>query len=200
MSPASKYSSAQTAHRHLQPTKQLASLPELLVLSDVVVSAPAVLLRAKHQPTNIRQHLARLIRANTDCLILASMVNSIADGVHLAVQDNFPQPYHGIVGRSCHNLDEVRQAELEQADYITLSPIFATESKPGYGPALGLDTLSHIVQQTKIPVYALGGVTQGQIAACRATGAAGVAVQGAIARSSQPQATIAAILAEWQSG
>ena len=28
------------------------------------------------------------------------------------------------------------------ADYVTLSPIFATASKPGYGPALGLASLA----------------------------------------------------------
>ncbi|MCY4258475.1 MAG: thiamine phosphate synthase [bacterium] len=186
------------------PNSSPAKLPELLVLSDVVVSAPAVVLRAKHEPPQIRRDLARLSRCHTDCLILASMIEPIADGIHLAAQDepqhSWPTPYTGIVGRSCHNLDEVRAAELEGVHYVTLSPIFPTESKPGYGPALGLNELRHVAGQTRLPVYALGGVHVGRVAACRAAGATGVAVQGAVARSSKPQAAIQAILAEWQLG
>lgn len=170
------------------------------MLSDVVVSAPAVVLRAKQHPIHIRQTLAELTRTHTDYLILASMIDPISDGVHLAAQDCFLKPYEGILGRSCHDLNEVRHAELEGVDYVTLSPIFASDSKPDYGPVLGLSELSRIAQETHVPIYALGGVDAGRVAACRAAGAAGVAVQGAIARSSHPETTIANLLTEWQSG
>ena len=172
---------------------------ELLVLTDVVMSAPAVVFRAKDHPPQIRRELAKLMRDQTDCLILASMIDPVADGVHLTGFDRYPKVYQGIVGRSCHGLDEVRQAELEGVDYVTISPIFETESKPGYGPALGLRGLGRIARQAHVPVYALGGIDLGRVAACRDAGAAGVAVQGAVARSADPQETIAALLAEWHS-
>ena len=186
-------------HRRLfTPKRALSS--ELLVLTDVVVEAPAVIFRAKNRSPQIRRELARLMREQTDCLILASMIDPTADGVHLAGFDRYPKIYQGIVGRSCHGLDEVRQAEIEGVDYVTVSPVFETESKPGYGPPLGLGGLGRIVRQAHVPVYALGGIDLGRVAACRDAGAAGVAVQGAVARSPDPRGTIAALLAEWHSG
>ena len=187
-----------TDHRRpFSPKRALAS--ELLVLTDVVVSAPAVIFRAKDRPPQIRRELAKLMRNHTDCLILASMIDPVADGVHLAGFDRFPKSYHGIVGRSCHGLDDVRQAELDGVDYVIISPVFETESKPGYGPPLGLAGLGRIARQAHVPVYALGGIDRGRVAACRDAGAAGVAVQGAVARSPDPDETIAALLAEWHS-
>lgn len=187
-----------TDHRRpFSPKRALAS--ELLVLTDVVVSAPAVIFRAKDRPPQIRRELAKLMRDHTDCLILASMIDPVADGVHLAGFDRFPKSYHGIVGRSCHGLDDVRQAELDGVDYVIISPVFETESKPGYGPPLGLAGLGRIARQAHVPVYALGGIDRGRVAACRDAGAAGVAVQGAVARSPDPDETIAALLAEWHS-
>ncbi len=170
------------------------------MLTDVVVKAPAVIFRAKGHPPQVRRELAKLMREQTDCLILASMIDPAADGVHLAGFDHYPKVYQGLVGRSCHGLDEVRQAEIEGVDYVTISPVFETESKPGYGPPLGLGGLGRIVRQAHVPVYALGGIDLGRVAACRDAGAAGVAVQGAVARSPDPQETIAALLDEWHSG
>ncbi|MCY4135246.1 MAG: thiamine phosphate synthase [bacterium] len=183
--------------RPFSPKRALAS--EVLVLTDVVLKAPAVIFRAKGHPAQIRRELAKLMREQTECLILASMIDPVADGVHLAGFDRYPKVYQGIVGRSCHGLDEVRQAELEGVDYVTISPVFETESKPGYGPPLGLGGLGRIARQAHVPVYALGGITLGRVAACRDAGAAGVAVQGAVARSPDPQETIAALLDEWHS-
>ena len=183
--------------RPFSPKRALAS--EVLVLTDVVVKAPAVIFRGKDHPPQIRRELARLMRRQTECLILASMIDPVADGVHLAGFDRYPKVYTGLVGRSCHGLDEVRQAEIEGVDYVTLSPVFETESKPGYGPPLGLGGLGRIVRQAHVPVYALGGIDLGRVAACRDAGAAGVAVQGAVARSPDPRETVAALLAEWHS-
>ena len=186
---------------HRQPFSQKRALDsELLVLTDVVLSAPAVIFRAKDRPPQVRRELAKLLRDKTDCLILASMIDPAADGVHLSGFDRHPKMYKGLVGRSCHGLDEVRQAEIEGADYVTISPVFETESKPGYGPALGLGGLGRIARQAHVPVYALGGIDLGRVAACRDAGAAGIAVQGAVARSPNPEETIAALLAEWRSG
>ena len=46
-----------------------------------------------------------------------------------------------IIGVSAHGLADVAAAAAAGADYVTLSPIFLTDSKPGYGPALGIAAL-----------------------------------------------------------
>ena len=82
-----------------------------------------------------------------------------------------------LVGVSAHSLGEVQAARDGGADYATLSPIFATSSKPGYGPALGLAAL-RAEADLGLPVLALGGVTAAAARDCLDAGAAGVAVMG----------------------
>ena len=78
----------------------------------------------------------------------------------------------GRLGASCHSLAALRRAAAAGCDYATLSPIFSPISKPDdrrlpLGPAALADA--------PLPVLALGGIGPGQVAACRAAGAAGVA-------------------------
>lgn len=87
----------------------------------------------------------------------------------------------GLIGVSAHSPAEVRAARDAGADYATLSPVFASPSKPGYGPALGLETLRGAAA-LRLPVLALGGVTAAAAPSCLAAGAAGVAVMGEVMR------------------
>ncbi len=86
-----------------------------------------------------------------------------------------------LLGVSAHSLGEVRAAREAGADYVTLSPIFLTASKPGYGPALGLAVLREAAGV--MPVVALGGIDPGTAASCREAGAAAVAVMGVVMRA-----------------
>jgi len=99
-----------------------------------------------------------------------------------------------LIGVSAHSLAEVREAEEAGADYVTLSPIFPTETKPGYGPALGIDDLAYITSTVKIPVLALGGVDEANISDCVRAGAAGVAVMGSVMRAYDIQAATDALV------
>jgi len=115
-------------------------------------------------------------------------------GVHLAARDPFPSPRPELVGRSCHDAAELAAAAEEGCDYVTLSPIFLTASKPGYGPALGTDALASMIRalvasssarrrdRPAPAVYALGGVLPADVPACLAAGARGVAVMGPVMR------------------
>jgi len=102
-----------------------------------------------------------------------------------------------IIGISAHGLDDVRTAVAAQADYVTLSPIFLTDSKPGYGPALGTAAL-RAAAECDIPVLALGGVTAYTAAACLAAGARGVAVMGEIMRADDPAGIVGDLLGACQ--
>lgn len=75
-----------------------------------------------------------------------------------------------LIGVSCHSAADVARAQ--GADFVVLSPVFA---KPGYAPPLGLERFAAIARAASMPVFALGGVTEENAAACLAAGAAGVA-------------------------
>jgi thiamine-phosphate diphosphorylase len=155
-------------------------------LAKVVRGARAVILREKDLPRAERAALAAELRSIVDVLLVASDAAIDADGVHLAAADPFPDPRPRLVGRSCHTPDELASAAAEGCDYATLSPIFTSPSKPGYGPLLGVEALT----DPPLPVYALGGVDDHNAASCLAAGATGVAVMGAVMRSDDPAGLI----------
>lgn len=115
------------------------------------------------------------------CLIINERVDVAilcgADGVHLPensfdvrdVKNKFP---YLIVGKSCHNLECAKKAEKEGADYIVFSPIFYVPNK---GKPKGLEKLREVVNEVKVPVYALGGINKNNIEEVFKTGVFGVA-------------------------
>jgi len=104
-----------------------------------------------------------------------------AHGVHLSGRSVAPcalrriVPPGFLISVSTHSVEEVRQAEAEDADFVVFSPVFQTISKAGYGPPVGLDKLSEAVRAGRIPVFALGGITAENAGRCVAAGAAVVA-------------------------
>ena len=100
-----------------------------------------------------------------------------------------------LIGVSAHSAEEAMLAAAEGANYVTASPVFETQSKPGYGPALAAEGLSAIVASVNVPVLALGGVTAENAGGCVRAGAAGVAVMGSVMRSKTPGQVIAGLVA-----
>ncbi|GIG89640.1 thiamine phosphate synthase [Plantactinospora endophytica] len=148
-----------------------------------------VLLRERDLPRPERLELALRLRAILapvhGTLLVAGPDPLDGEAVHLPAAGPYPPPPLPLVGRSCHDLAELGRLSTE--DYVTLSPVFPSPSKPGYGPPLGPAGLAELVARSPVPVVALGGVgTPEQVDACLAAGAAGVAVMGAVMRSDDP--------------
>jgi thiamine-phosphate pyrophosphorylase len=97
------------------------------------------------------------------------------------------------IGVSAHCERDVHAAMSAGADYATLSPVFPSASKPGYGPALGVDAIAR-AGACGLPILALGGVTKANVAGCLDAGASGVAVMGGISGAPDPRAKTAALL------
>lgn len=107
-----------------------------------------------------------------------------ADGVHLRSSGGIAADVREVglpvVGRSCHSVRDARRAADEGADFITISPIFRSQSKPDYGPLLGVGGLHEVCEAVDIPVYALAGITPERVEPCLEAGAHGVAVMSGI--------------------
>ena len=101
-----------------------------------------------------------------------------------------------LIGLSAHSLDDVARAKAMGADYITLSPIFETMSKPGYGPCLGLGIL-RAATALGIPIIALGGINPELVKAVMDEGVDGVAVMGGIYMEDQVEKNVNAYLTEF---
>jgi thiamine-phosphate pyrophosphorylase len=127
-----------------------------------------------------------------------------ADGVHLSNAALVAEARRrlaagALIGVSAHALDDVRRAAEAGADYACLSPIFATPSKPGYGPALGPAALEQAAR-SKIAVVALGGITAERVADCTKAGAVGVAVMGEVMRAASPGLVVEGLLHALEAG
>lgn len=79
-----------------------------------------------------------------------------------------------LIGRSVHSIDAALQAERDGADFVIFGPVWKSESHPDSAPA-GLQALAAVARALRIPVLAIGGVTEDRIAECAAAGAAGYA-------------------------
>ncbi|MGC4867083.1 thiamine phosphate synthase [Micromonospora sp. DT53] len=175
-------------------------------LDQVVAGAVAggarwVVLREKDLPRAERNALAADLRAILadvgGTLVVAGPDPLGGDAVHLPAAGPYPPPTHPLVGRSCH--DEAELNRLTTEHYATISPIWPTKTKPGYGPPLGPDGLRKLVNASPVPLLALGGVeTPDQVTACVQAGATGVAVLGALMRAEDPAETAATLTSAFQ--
>jgi thiamine-phosphate pyrophosphorylase len=102
---------------------------------------------------------------------------------------------NALVGMSIHSAAEAAALDRALVDYAVAGPAFAIASKPGYGPALGIDGLAAIARATTVPVVAIGGIAAHVVPEVMETGVVGAAVMGTVMRAAAPAAVIKQILA-----
>ena len=83
------------------------------------------------------------------------------------------------VSVSCHSFKEIDTLPF-RPNYVFLSPVFDSISKPGYRSAFPLETLRAELPRREVPIVALGGVTAENAATCWQAGFAGIALLGYI--------------------
>ncbi|MET3726727.1 thiazole tautomerase (transcriptional regulator TenI) [Fictibacillus halophilus] len=90
-----------------------------------------------------------------------------------------------VMGCSVHSVSEAQDAEQSGADFIMYGHIFKTASKRNAEPR-GLDQLQRVVDQTTLPVIAIGGITSENVRNVIKTGASGIAVMSGILEAKSP--------------
>lgn len=85
-----------------------------------------------------------------------------------------PFPRQRWLAASCHNAEELALAEQMGVDFVTLSPVQATQTHPDAVP-LGWDQAQQLIEGFSKPVYLLGGVGAAEQEKAWQHGAQGVA-------------------------
>ena len=162
--------------------------------------ADVLQLRDKNIPDDVLLALAAELRELTDETGRIFIVNDRpdiaaiigADGVHLGQHDlpiaearRLLRP-GAVVGRSTHSLAQAKAAVNEGADYISVGPIFETETKDA-GPAVGLGLLQEVADAVTLPIVAVGGIGADTAASAMKAGASLVAVCSAVCGSEEPK-------------
>jgi thiamine-phosphate pyrophosphorylase len=123
-----------------------------------------------------------------------------ADGVHVG-QDDLPLAAARmivgdsmIVGVSTHSVEQARAAEAGGADYIGFGAIYSGGLK-NVANAQGLEHLRAVRAAVKLPIVAIGGITEATVPAVLEAGADAVAVITDIVRAPDLTAKVRALLA-----
>ena len=86
----------------------------------------------------------------------------------------------GLVGCSTHNDAQVAGADVAEADYVAIGPVFATGTKADAEPVVGLEGVRRARALTRRPLVAIGGITPENAGGVIEAGADSVAVIGAL--------------------
>jgi thiamine-phosphate pyrophosphorylase len=116
-----------------------------------------------------------------------------ADGVHMDRYDQTPGEIRTRIGESCivgytmgNDLQRVRWAEREGADYISFCSIYPSPSVANCD-IVPLETVKKARKMVEIPIFASGGINLENAKEVLEAGADGIAVISAIQRASSPE-------------
>jgi thiamine-phosphate pyrophosphorylase len=99
-----------------------------------------------------------------------------------------------LIGASIHSLKELTEAQTDGADFVLFGPVYFTPSKASFGAPQGLAALQNIVENSALPVYAIGGITGENTTAVRNLGVRGIALIAAIISAENPKQTAQSIV------
>jgi thiamine-phosphate pyrophosphorylase len=196
--------------RHLNLTRyrrgSKRSLPSLILMTDVqrlanpsataalLPRGSAVILRHYGTPerTALGRALAVICRRRGLLLLVAGdrrLAAAIgAAGLHMP-EGTLRQPRRAaargnrrwLITAAAHSPAAIRHAARSGANAVLLAPVFDTESHPRAKP-LGSLLFARWCRESRLPVYALGGVSNETARRLRGSGAAGIAAIGALIR------------------
>jgi thiamine-phosphate pyrophosphorylase len=165
-------------------------LPDPCATARLLPRGSLIVLRARdeHRRKALAVDLARIAQARSLFLLIADdpELARSAHGVH------FPEAHMGRVAywrarrpdwfltASAHSLGAAQRAALFGADAVFLSPVFPTASHPGR-VALTPIRFRLMAQETRVPLYALGGINAGNAQQLLGARLAGIAAIGGLA-------------------
>lgn len=173
------------------------------ILSEALAGGATIIqLREKHLAGAALYQRALKAKALCDAAKVPLIINDNVDialavdcaGVHLGQRDLPIEVARSVLGRnkiiglSVSNLAETLDEKVQFADYLGVSPLFATATKSEHlAKPLGLAGLAEIAKHTQLPLVSIGGIDETNTASAFEFGSAGVAVVSAISRADSPK-------------
>jgi thiamine monophosphate synthase len=81
-----------------------------------------------------------------------------------------------LVAASCHSRDELAHAAALNIDFAFVGPVRPTPTHPR-APTLDWEGFATCIEATRVPVYAIGGLTRDDLAIAVDHGAHGIALR-----------------------
>jgi 8-oxo-dGTP diphosphatase len=124
-------------------------------------------------------HAQVRVLINSDC---PQITHPQLSGVHLTSRQlhaltsasQIQRPVAQWLAASCHSRDDLQRAARLGVDFVTLSPVKATQSHPNAEP-LGYAEFAKLTREAPMPVYGLGGLSGNDIDEIQQLGGQGVA-------------------------
>jgi thiamine-phosphate pyrophosphorylase len=169
------------------------------------------MLQVRLKEANARE-LLRVTRSLVGALAVPVVVNDRTDiaitagaaGVHLGMSDlpialaRTIVPRGFLVGASLTNAGEL--AELDDADYTGVGPLFGTPSKTDAAPPLGIEGGAALGRAAARPMVAIGGIDATNAREIVAAGFDGVSVIRAVLSHPDPEGAARALRTAVQTG
>jgi thiamine-phosphate pyrophosphorylase len=147
------------------PTRELLTLTgDAVGIAHAAPEGPRVIL-------NDRLDIA--LAAGADGVHLGGESTAFADVIQWCRRGNAAAEF--LIGVSCHELEEAREAEGVGASYVFFGPVYDTPSKRSFGSPQGIARLIRVCEAVHIPVIAIGGVSEKNAAETLRAGVAGIA-------------------------
>ncbi|MGB8683751.1 MAG: thiamine phosphate synthase [Candidatus Binatus sp.] len=183
---------------------------EPVALAETLLDAGARIMQIRLKDSGGRDFLAaaraiaEMCRKRGATLIVNDRVDIAmlagAHGVHLGQEDLPLEAARRIagpgmmIGISTHNVEQARAAEGGGADYIGFGPMYPGGLRNN-AAGMGLDHLRAIRAAVKIPIVAIGGITEARVPETLAAGADAVAIITDVLNAPDIAAKVRAILA-----
>ena len=158
--------------------------------------ATLIQLREKHADPRDFGRQATEAAAVARSLGVLLVVNDRADialacgarGLHLGQDDLDPAAARRLVGHrlligySTHNVEQATEAARLPVDYVAVGPVFGTRTKENPDPVVGLEGVARVraALPARLPLVAIGGITQENAPSVLAAGADSAAVVSAL--------------------
>jgi thiamine-phosphate pyrophosphorylase len=176
------------------------------VLEAVKGGARTVQLRLKTTPDRDALALARALKPHVEALIINDRVDLAllcGCGVHLGEGDLPVREARtllgpdALIGATCRSLADIERAKAEGADHVGLGPVFQSRTKPLPYPLLGVEGLAAICSKSPLPVVAISGIDETNLAEVAKAKAHAAAISAGLFAHHDPAARAALMLSLW---